>query len=59
MSSDSKQTSDSANSANSKVAGTKVESLTPRETSAGSFSGTVGGKPSGSSQSSSRGLVNY
>ena len=57
--SDSKQTSDAANAANSKAAGTRVTGLTPKETSAGSFNGTVGGKPSGSSQSSNRGLNNY
>lgn len=56
MSSDSKQTTDAANAANKKAAGTGCGISGLYDTSAGAFSGTVGGKPSGESQGSNRGL---
>jgi len=54
--SDSKQSTDAANAANKKAAGTGSGISGLYDTSAGGFSGTVGGKPSGESQGSSRGL---
>jgi len=49
-----KQTSDAANAANGKTAGTKVTGLSPRETSAGDV-GAASTNPSGSTQGDSRG----
>jgi len=53
-----KQCTDAANAANKSTAGTGSGIKGVYDTSSGPFSGTVGGKPSGESQGSNRGLKN-